>query len=106
SSHCDNQLDKSHRLCRLSPYDQEIAEPLFRTEWLTVESATAMGGCKHLRLSLRDVTGRAEAVWFGLGALAAELPRGTRCQAVFVPMRNEWQGEARLQLKLKGVRAG
>ena len=102
----DCSLETADWLERLSPYGLDNAEPLFRSEGLMVESATATGGGKHLRLNLRDGTGRAEAVGFGLGALAAELPRGTRCQAVFVPMRNEWQGEARLQLKLKGVRAG
>jgi single-stranded-DNA-specific exonuclease len=93
-------------LDRISPYGLDNAEPLFRSAGLVVEKASAIGGGKHLRATLRDGTGRAEAVGFGLGGLAAELPRGTRCQAVFVPTRNEWQGETRLQLKLKGVRAG
>lgn len=102
----DCSLETVDWLDRLSPYGLDNAEPLFRSVGLVVEKASAIGGGKHLRATLRDGTGRAEAVGFGLGGLAAELPRGTRCQAVFVPTRNEWQGETRLQLKLKGVRAG
>jgi single-stranded-DNA-specific exonuclease len=102
----DCSLETVDWLDRLSPYGLDNAEPLFRSAGLVVEKASAIGGGKHLRATLRDGTGRAEAVGFGLGGLAADLPRGTRCQAVFVPTRNEWQGETRLQLKLKGVRAG
>jgi len=91
---------------RLSPYGLDNPEPLFRANGLVIESCAAVGGGKHIRVTLRDATGRAEAVGFGLGACAAEFPRGTRCQAVFALTRNEWQGETRVQLKLKGVRAG
>ncbi|HEY2956178.1 MAG TPA: single-stranded-DNA-specific exonuclease RecJ [Candidatus Eisenbacteria bacterium] len=89
---------------RLSPHGLDNAAPLFRASGLVVESATAVGGGKHLRATLRDATGRAEAIGFGLGSLAPELARTPRCDAVFVPDRNEWQGETRAQLKLKGVR--
>jgi single-stranded-DNA-specific exonuclease len=91
---------------RLSPFGLDNSEPLFRAGGLTVESSSAVGGGKHMRATLRDATGRVEAVGFGLGALAGEFPRGARCQALFAPTRNEWQGESRVQLKLKGVRAG
>jgi single-stranded-DNA-specific exonuclease len=91
---------------RLSPFGLDNSEPLYRAGGLVVESSAAVGGGKHMRVTLRDATGRAEAVGFGLGALAAEFPRGTRCQVVYAPTRNEWQGESRVQLKLKGVRAG
>ena len=91
-------------LDRLSPHGLDNPDPIFIAKHLLVESASAVGGGKHLRATLRDGSGRAEAVGFGLGSLARELGRGTRCEAVFVASRDEWQGEARLQLKLKGVR--
>jgi len=65
-------------------------------------SAVAAG--RHLRLRVRDATGTAEAIGFGMGALAPELTRGARVGLAFVPTRNEWMGETRVQLKLKGVR--
>lgn len=99
---CD--LETVEWLDRLSPCGLDNAEPLFRATDLVVEAATTVGAGKHLRATLRDGTGRAEAVGFGLGARAADLPRGTRCHAVFVPTRNEWQGLTRVQLVLKGVR--
>jgi single-stranded-DNA-specific exonuclease len=91
---------------RLSPHGLDNTEPLFRASGLVVESAATVGGGKHLRLGLSDGTGRAEAVGFGLGGRAAGLRRGSRCQAVFAPTRDEWQGVPRIQLKLRGVRAG
>jgi single-stranded-DNA-specific exonuclease len=69
-----------------------------------VESAAAVGGGKHLKLALVDGTGRAEAIGFGLGDLAPSLARARRCDVAYSPTRNEWMGETRLQLKVKGVK--
>jgi single-stranded-DNA-specific exonuclease len=99
---CD--LEMVDWLERLSPHGLDNPEPLFRATDVAVESATAVGGGKHLRMSLRDGTGSAEAIGFGLGGRAGEIALARRCDAVFVPSRNEWQGQTRVQLKLKGVR--
>jgi single-stranded-DNA-specific exonuclease len=100
----DCGLDTVDWLERLAPHGLGNPEPMFRASSLAVESVTTVKEGRHLRLTLRDGTGRAEAIGFGLGELAARLPRGTRCDAVFTPIRNEWHGETRVQLKLKGVR--
>lgn len=100
----DCVLETVDWLDRLSPHGLDNPEPVFQASGLVVDSAGTVGGGKHLRAVFRDGTGRAEAVGFGLGALAPELARGTKCEAAFVPTRNEWQGETRVQLKLKGVR--
>jgi len=89
---------------RMAPHGLGNPEAQFRSLGLVVESVTTVKEGRHLRATLRDGTGRAEAIGFGLGELAPRLPRGTRCEAVFTPIRNEWQGETRVQLKLKGVR--
>lgn len=99
---CD--LDLVEWLERMSPHGLDNAEPLYRAEAVTVESASAVGGGKHLRLRIADGSGSAEAIGFGMGARAAELGRGDRCDLAFVPTRNEWMGETRVQLKLKGLR--
>jgi len=91
-------------LDRMSPHGLDNPEPLFRTRDVTIESAAAVGGGKHLRLMVRDGTGRAEAIGFGLGDQAAAVSRAGRCDLAYVPTRNEWMGEVRLQLKVKGVR--
>jgi single-stranded-DNA-specific exonuclease len=89
---------------RMSPHGLDNPEPLFRACDVGVESASAVGGGKHLRLTLRDGTGRAEAIGFGLGERAAAITRAGRCDVAFVPTRNEWMGETRIQLKVKGVK--
>jgi len=65
---------------------------------------SAVGGGKHLRLTVRDRTGNAEAIAFGLGDRAQSVATAGRCDVAFVPSRNEWMGETRVQLKVKGVR--
>jgi single-stranded-DNA-specific exonuclease len=100
--------DCSHELVdwleRMSPHGLDNPEPLFRAENVIVDSASAVGGGKHLRLRLRDATGTAEAIGFGLGDQAQAVLRAGRCDVAFVPTRNEWMGETRIQLKVKGVR--
>lgn len=97
-------LDLVEWLERMSPHGLDNSEPLFRSPDALVESASAVAGGKHLRLRLRDSTGTAEAIGFGMGARVAEVARAGRCAIAFVPHRNEWMGETRVQLKLKGVR--
>jgi single-stranded-DNA-specific exonuclease len=89
---------------RLSPHGLDNAEPLFRATDLAVDVAVAVGGGKHLKLTVHDGTGTAEAIGFGLGARVAEIAKARRCDLVFAPIRNEWQGTTRVQLKVKGVR--
>jgi hypothetical protein len=77
---------------------------VYRSAEAVVDSASAVGGGKHLRLAVRDASGRAEAIGFGMGGLLPTLRSGTRCALAFVPTRNEWNGTTRIQLKLKGVK--
>jgi len=89
---------------RMSPHGLGNPEPLFMASGVSVESAAAVGGGKHLRLLVRDDSGAAQAIGFGLGDQAAGLARGRRCDLAFVPSRNEWMGETSVQLRVKGVR--
>jgi single-stranded-DNA-specific exonuclease len=100
----DCTLELVEWLERMSPHGLENPEPVFRARELKVEGATAVGGGKHLRLTVRDGTGDAQAIGFGLGEQAVAVARAGRCDVAFVPTRNEWMGETRLQLKVKGVR--
>jgi len=82
-------------------------EPLFQATDLTVDSVSTMGARdekgqgRHLRLQVHDRTGSAEAVGFGLGVRVEEVREAGRCALAFVPTRNEWRGETRVQLKVK-----
>jgi single-stranded-DNA-specific exonuclease len=100
----ENTLALVDWLERMSPHGLDNPEPLFRTEGVTVESASAVGGGKHLRLRVRDASGSAEAIGFGLGGLVQAVTNARVCDLAYVPTRNEWMGETRIQLKVKGVR--
>jgi single-stranded-DNA-specific exonuclease len=89
---------------RMAPHGLDNPEPLFRSGELAVESVSAVGGGKHMRLGVRDVSGAAEAIGFGLGERVREVAAARRCELAFVPVRNEWLGQTRVQLKVKGVR--
>ncbi len=99
---CDRTL--LEWLDRMAPHGLDNPEPLFVAADLAVESLTTPAQGRHLRLRVRDGTGSAEAIGFGLGGHAEELRRARRCSLAFVPTRNEWQGVERVQLKVKGVR--
>ncbi len=92
---------------RMSPHGLGNQEPLFQVTDLTVDSVSTMGPRDergqglHLRLQVHDATGGAEAVGFGLGARAREVRGAARCALAIWPMRNEWRGETRVQLKVK-----
>jgi single-stranded-DNA-specific exonuclease len=102
-SECD--LELIDWIERLSPHGLGNPEPVFVARGVATEAVTAVGGGKHLRMTVRDATGRAAAIGFGLGDQVAAVAAAGRCDLAFVPSRNEWMGEPRIQLKLKGVRA-
>lgn len=88
---------------RMSPHGLGNPEPLFRATDLAVDSVSTVGEGRHLRLRVKDDTGSAEAIGFDLGVRADEVRGAKRCALAFVPTRNEWRGEARVQLKVREV---
>jgi single-stranded-DNA-specific exonuclease len=91
-------------LDRLSPYGLDNPEPVFRARDLAIDQVSAVGSGRHLKLRLRDATGTAEAIGFNMGDRMKQIGSSGRCDVAFVPARNEWMGQTRIQLKLKGVR--
>lgn len=89
---------------RLAPHGLGNPEPLFRASGVAASAVSVVGGGRHLRFHVDDGTGVAEAIGFGLGDQARAVGRASRCDVAFVPTRNEWMGETRIQLKVKGVR--
>ncbi len=99
---CDDRL--VDWVQRLAPHGLDNPEPVFRVPRAEVVSTHVVGRGKHLKLSVRDATGSAEAIGFGLAGQAEAVRRAGACALAFVPTRNEWNGAPRIQLKLKGVR--
>ncbi len=101
-SECD--LGLADWLDRMSPHGLGNTEPVFIARDVRATAMASVGGGKHLRMTVTDATGSAEAIGFGFGARTAEVARAGRCDVAFVPTRNDWMGASRVQLKLKGVR--
>jgi single-stranded-DNA-specific exonuclease len=100
----DCDLDLVEWLERMTPHGLDNPEPLFRMCAARVDQVQEVGGGRHVRLRARDDSGELEAIGFGMGDRARELARAGRADLAFVPTRNEWSGETRVQVKLKGVR--
>ncbi len=101
-SECDREL--IGWLERLAPHGLENPEATFTATGVAVRSAAAVGGGKHLRLTVTQDGQEYEAIGFGLGDQARALAGVAGCDLAFVPAQDSWQGVERLQLKLKGVR--
>ena len=99
---CD--LDLVTWMERLPPFGLGNGEPTFRAAEVAVDSVSRVGGGRHLKFRARDASGGAEAIAFNSGELAAELANAGRCAIAYVPQRNEWMGEPRIQLKVKALR--
>lgn len=99
---CDHDLVRY--LERMAPHGLENAEPVFRIVDARVREVGVVGGGKHVRLRVGDGQGEVDAIGFGMAALAPGLRAAGRADVAFVPTQNEWNGETRVQLKLKGVR--
>ena len=89
---------------RLPPFGLGNVEPTFRAAEVAVDGVSQVGGGRHLKFRARDASGEAEAIAFHSGERADELARRGRCAIAFVPQRNEWMGESRVQLKIKALR--
>ena len=65
---------------------------------------------KHLRLTFRldETTNRrarvCEAVWFGAGEHATQLPGGCRLDIAFSPLVSTWMGRQRIEMHVEDVR--
>lgn len=101
-SECDAELVRY--LERMAPHGLDNPEPLFRMLDARVREVSVVGGGKHLRMRVGDDLGEADAIGFGMGDVAPALRAAGRADLVFVPTHNEWNGDTRVQLKLKGVR--
>ncbi len=99
---CD--LDLVTCLERMSPHGLDNPEPVFAARSVSLDSVTTVGGGRHLKLRLRDATGVAEGIGFGLAERSSGLRAGGVADIAFVPSRNEWRGETQIQLRVKDLK--
>jgi single-stranded-DNA-specific exonuclease len=101
-SECDARL--LEWLERLPPHGTENSEPVFLAAEVAVDAISRVGNGKHLKFRAHDAWGTADAIGFGLGDQAEALGAAGHCALAFIPQRNDWQGQSRLQLKVRGLK--
>lgn len=100
----------SQRLYRqlqdLGPFGMGNPEPTFVTNNVEVKELRLLGKeSTHLKLLLQHDFGPIlEAIAFGMGSYFSELSRGDLIAIVYTIDENTWQGQTKLQLKIKDIR--
>jgi single-stranded-DNA-specific exonuclease len=91
---------------RLEPFGAGNPAPVFMLEGCQVERARSMGKTgAHVRLEARGFPDFLDPVGFHLRGVADRcLGQGSAVDLAFQVSRNEWQGRAKLQLRLEDLR--
>ena len=103
-------LESVKRIGALSPFGRSNPRPALRIEGATIADTPRQigGNGRHLSLRLQQDDGRkrcvVRTVWWGAGALAADLAAGMRLDAVIEPKINTWNGRTTIEGELKDVR--
>ena len=88
----------------LSPFGMGNYEPVFLSKKVEIRDVRILGReGKHLRLVFQDdeMNKPIEAVAFGMGERLSEIQKNTRIDIVYSVDENTWNGNTKLQLKLK-----
>jgi len=93
-------------LQQLAPFGMGNPEPTFLSEKVEIKDIRLLGkDNKHLKLLLQQEYGPIlEAVAFGMGELYGSYAIGDLVDAVYTVDENTWQGNTKLQLKVKDLR--
>jgi single-stranded-DNA-specific exonuclease len=101
-------LELHSELAKLEPFGQGNPKPVFSTKGLMLRGEPFVMKEKHLRLNLVDSDGRRhEAVWWsGVEQLSGRtLCAGDYIELAYSLETNTWQGQTRLQLVVKELKA-
>jgi single-stranded-DNA-specific exonuclease len=80
------------------------SEPVFATKKVSISSLRVIGKeGNHLRLVLKNDENSFEAIAFGMGELGTKVKPGDMIDVAYVLDENTWNGETKLQLKLKDI---
>jgi single-stranded-DNA-specific exonuclease len=89
---------------QLAPFGMGNPEPTFATKGVIVESTRVLGkDAKHLRLNLQQDDTRFEAIAFGMGELSAQIKAGDKIDVAYTVDENTWNGNTKLQLKVRDI---
>lgn len=89
---------------QLAPFGMANPEPVFATTQVAVVSLRVIGKeGNHLRLVLKNDDKTFEAIAFGMGELGATIKPGDMIDLAYILDENTWNGETKLQLKVKDL---
>ena len=92
-------LNLYESLQKLAPFGMGNPEPTFISKDVVVEDVRLVGAeGKHLKLKFRI-----EGIAFGMGEMSSKIHIGDKVDIVYTIDENEWNGEKRLQLKIKDI---
>jgi single-stranded-DNA-specific exonuclease len=90
---------------RLAPFGQGNPSPVFLSKNMKVDSCKKVGAKgSHIKLKLSRGGAVIDAIGFGLGALAEEMPRNSAVDIAFNLSVNEWDGFVIPQAQLVDIR--
>ena len=92
-------------LQKLAPFGMGNPTPVFLSKNLVVEDMRLVGNDGlHLKLRVQKDGKYFDAIGFGLGDRADEVRIGSKIDLVYTIEENEWNGNNRLQLKIKNLK--
>jgi len=98
--------DVYNSIQQLAPFGMSNPEPVFSSQKVTVENFRVIGKERnHLKLVLNQRGKTFEAIAFGMGELATSLKSGDPIDVAYSLDENTWNGETKLQLKVKDIKA-
>ncbi len=101
-------IELVYQLKVLEPFGQGNPRPVFITRDLIVAEEPLIMKEKHLKLRLKDKSGKKfEAIWWNGVELAEEkdLRPGQKIEITYSPEINTWNGNQRLQLVVEDIRS-
>lgn len=100
-------LDKSiyNAIQQLAPFGMGNPEPVFTAQGVIVKNLRTIGKeGNHLKLVLTQENNDAfDAIAFGMGELGTQLKPGDKINVAYTLDENTWNGETKLQLKVKDI---
>lgn len=94
------------KIQELQPFGMGNPEPMFVSKKVEVKDMRLLGkDSQHLKLMLQQDYGPIfEAIAFGMGNWYSELTKGDQVDVVYTIDENTWQGNTKLQLKVKDLK--
>lgn len=97
-------IDAVRSLDLLEPYGNANPKPVLCMSGVELESATAVGNGRHLRMRVKLKNTRFEAIFFSHTAKELNIHEGDAVDLAFTPQINEFRGHISVQLLVSAAR--